>query len=191
MVNPAYFKKIKEEIESYDSKRDELIRDSNKIVQLSKKAIYSVHRNEIKEAERVVKEMKGIIEKIKKEISRNPKLDIGSFKIAVQEYVEALCYLSFVKQEEIPTHSKLGIDLEYYLLGLLDLAGELGRNAVKSAIEGNIEEVHRIRKFVKELYTELMQIDFRNSELRKNTDRVRHELQKLDTIVLDLKMKGN
>ena len=178
MVNPAYFKKIKEEIESYDSKRDELIRDSNKIVQLSKKAIYSVHRNEIKEAERVVKEMKGIIEKIKKEISRNPKLDIGSFKIAVQEYVEALCYLSFVKQEEIPTHSKLGIDLEYYLLGLLDLAGELGRNAVNSAIEGK-------------LYTELMQIDFRNSELRKNTDRVRHELQKLDTIVLDLKMKGN
>lgn len=193
IIDSKYFSKIKEEIESYDGKREEIVKDSNKIVKLSKTVIYSVHRNNIKEAQTVLDEMITLINKLNKEISKNPKLDVGAYKVAVQEYVEAICYFEYVKNNKLPKHSDIGleeIDIEYYLLGLCDLAGELSRNAMDSAIKEDIKSVNKVRDFVNSLYDELMLIDLRNSELRRKVDGIRYEVQKLNNLIFDLKMKG-
>jgi translin len=188
-INPEDFNKLKQEIENYDEKRDEVIRESNQVVKLSKKVIYSVHRKEFEEAQKSIEDMKSSLLKVQKEIDKNPKLDVGAFKVAVQEYVEAICYFEIIKNDKLPTQKDLEISAEYYLLGLTDLAGELGRNAMNSAIAEDTKSVEKIRNFVNSLHDELMQINFRNSELRKKADGIRYEVQKLDNLLFTLKMK--
>jgi len=193
LIDSAYFSKIKEEIENYDHKREEVVKDSNKIVKLSKNVIYSVHRNNLDSAQKVLDEMKSILERLNKEISNNSKLNVGAYKVAVQEYVEALCYLEYNKGNKLPTHEEIGlegVDVEYYLLGLCDLAGELSRNALNSAIDGDLDSVNKVRSFMNSLYEELMLIDFRNGELRKKVDGIRYEVQKLNNLVFDLNKKS-
>ncbi len=185
----SYFPTIKEEIEHFEKKREGLILITTKIVQLSKEIIYATHRKEFAHAEKKVKEARQLLAEVRSEVEQDAKLDIGAYKVAVQEYVESLCYLRFIRQEQLPTHQELTISAEYYLLGLCDLVGELSRAAMNAAINDDHALVERIRQFVYTFNDELMQINFRNGELRKKVDGVRYELQKLDTIVFQLKQK--
>jgi len=189
MVNKKDFDEMRNEIEKYDEKREELIKASRDIIKLSKQIIYSIHRNELAVAEKNVKIIKDNIKKMGDTVKKDPKLDIGSFKIAVQEYVEAVCYYYYIKSKKIPTKKELGIDAEYYLLGICDFTGELVRNAVNAGIKGDTKKVIEIKELVEELYDELMQFDFRNSELRKKVDQVKWDLKKMDDLVFSLKMK--
>jgi translin len=189
-VDSSYFETLRKEIEDYDSKREKLIRDSRDLVSLSKKIIYSVHRGEYKKAETEVKNIKKILSKVSKEVEKTSNLDIGAYKVGVQEYVEAVCYLEFMKKDKLSTHKDLGVSVDNYLLGVCDLVGELGRNSRDSGIKEDYDTVKRIREFVNDLYSELMQFNFRNGELRKKVDGIRHELQKIDNLVFSLKMKG-
>jgi len=183
------FEGMRKEIETYDEKREELIRQSRDIIKLSKQIIYAVHRKEMKNAEKDLEEIKKIVVKISEKVKKDPKLDIGSFKEGIQEYVEAAAYYYFEKENKIPKRTELNVDTEYYLLGLCDLTGELVRNAVNSGINDNTEKVIKIKEFVDELYDELMQFDLRNSELRRKVDAVKWDLKKLDDLVFGLKMR--
>ncbi|MBW3011644.1 hypothetical protein KY311_00510 [Candidatus Woesearchaeota archaeon] len=183
------FIEMRKEIEEYDEKREELIRQSRDIIKLSKQIIYAVHRKDFSSAEKDLNEIKSLAEKISSKVQKDPKLDIGSFKQAIQEYVEAAAYYHFEKTKKLPTKKELAVDAEYYLLGLCDLTGELVRNAVNSGINDDTQKVVEIKKFVDELYDELMQFDLRNSELRRKVDGVKWDLKKLDDLVFGLKLR--
>jgi translin len=189
MVNKKDFEEIRKELEEYDDKREELIKSTRDIIKLSKHIIYSIHRNELKIAEQNIKVIKDLISKLSSKVKKDPKLDIGSFKAAVQEYVEAVCYFHYVKNKKLLSHRELGVESEYYLLGVCDLTGELVRNAVNAGIKGETKSVIEIKDFVDEIYDELMQFDLRNSELRKKVDQVKWDLKKLDDLVFTLKVK--
>lgn len=182
------FKQLKIELESFDENRDKLILLSREIVKLSKEMIYATHRKDFKAAQSANKEITSLMEKLKKFTGKH--FASGSYKVAVQEYVEAVCYLGFVKTGTIPTYKELDLDPEYYLLGLCDLTGELTRNAVNSAIKDDFETSLQVHKFISELYAELMQFDFGNGELRKKFDGIKWELNKLEDLIFQLKIKG-
>ena len=112
----------------------------------------------------------------------------GPFKIAIQEFVEAACYHEFVKNKKIPSAKELNVDTEYYLLGLCDLTGELVRKAINSAINNDYDQALFIKKFVNDLYNELMLFEFRN-ELRRKFDSIKYDLKKLDDVALGIKLK--
>jgi predicted translin family RNA/ssDNA-binding protein len=189
MVNKKDFEEMRKEIEEYDEHREALIKETRDIIKLSKQIIYSIHRNELKIAEKNIDIIKKRINELAKKVKKDPKLDIGSFKAAVQEYVEAVCYYYYVKSKKLPTRKELNIGSEYYLLGICDLTGELVRNAVNSGIKGETNKAIDIKEFVEQIYDELMQFDFRNSELRKKVDQVKWDLKKLDDVVFSLKIK--
>ncbi|MBW2995071.1 hypothetical protein KY312_01860 [Candidatus Woesearchaeota archaeon] len=189
MVNKKDFQEMRNKIEKYDEKREELIKESRDVLKLSKQIVYSIHRNELVIAEKNVKVIKELTKKLADKVKKDPKLDIGSFKTAVQEFVEAVCYYYYVKSKKLPTHKELNVGSEYYLLGVCDLTGELVRNAVNAGIKSETKKVIEIKEFVEELYDELMQFDFRNSELRKKADQVKWDLKKLDDLVFSLKVK--
>ncbi|MBW3011154.1 hypothetical protein KY335_04110 [Candidatus Woesearchaeota archaeon] len=189
MINRAYFKEIKKEMEKYDAKREDLIKKSRDVIKFSKEIIYAIHRKDLKSAEESVKKIDKALSDMTKEVKKDPKLDIGSYRVAVQEYVEALCYFAFVKNKKLPTHKDLGVTSEYYLLGLCDLTGELVRKAINSAIKGDTKPAFEIKDFVEELYNELMLFDFRGGELRKKFDSIKYDLGKLDQLAFDITVK--
>src|SRR3990167_4318995 len=87
-----YFPQLKQEIEGFEKNRDELIALSNKIIQVSKEIIYATHRKEFSAAEQKVKDADKMLGRMRHAVEQDTKLDIGAYKVAVQEFVEALCY---------------------------------------------------------------------------------------------------
>ncbi len=190
MVNTAEFARLHKELAAFDDQRDVLIKKSRDVVSLSKQIIYAVHRNEVRSAEKLVKDIKASVRNLVSLTKKHPALYYtGALRIAEQEFVEAVAYYSFIAHHALPTAVDLGVDTENYLLGICDLFGELMRRATNSAIKENYQEVVAIRNFLSDLYDELMKFEFRNSELRKKFDGLKYELKKVEHLILELKLK--
>jgi translin len=187
MLDKKEFGKIRKEMEDFDLKRDSIIQESREVITLSKKIIYALHRNDISSASKYVKE----IEKKKKSLENiHVWLDTNINQAAFQEYVEALCYYHFIKDNRIPTKDSLKVDNENYLMGLCDLTGELVRKAVNEVIKKNFEQAFEIKELVEEIYGEFLEFNLRNGELRKKSDQIKWNLRKLEDVVFELKIKG-
>ncbi len=185
MIDKDEFSDMKGEMESSDSKREEIITLSRKIITVSKQLINSVQRSELKEAERLA-------EKIKKQVSQLPEenVGIGLQRVALQEYVEAMCFLGYARGKKLPSRKELGVGTEEYILGVCDLTGEVVRLAVNSVIKGDNAKAMEIKDFVAEIYGELIKFDFRNGDMRRKFDSIKWHLNKLEDLALEIKLKG-
>lgn len=190
MIDKKDLEKIKKDIDSYEQQRDKVIRTSRDVVKLSKKVIYAMHRNDLKAAGAAVKDMKAKLKSMTAATKHPRLLSSGSYKVAVQEFVEALCFYELMKNRRIPKNSTLKLDPEFYLMGLIDLTGELVRKAINSAIKGDYRTSVRLKDLVSDLYDELLLFDFAGGELRKKFDSVKYDLKKLDDLVLSLKLSS-
>ena len=179
------FKDIRTELKKFENERENVIAVSREVIKLSKLIIYSIHRKDIKNAEGLIKEIKGTVKKID-----NKHYDTKIDCVAFQEYVEALCYYEFVKKGRIPGYKELGVDVEHYLLGLCDLTGELGRKAVNDIINKDYKNVLKIREIVSNIYFGFLSLDLRNNELRVKADSIKYNLKKIEDLILELKLKG-
>lgn len=187
MLNKKEFAKIRKDMEKADKVREEIIKLSRDIINVSKRIIYGIHRGNLNEASRYVKE----IENKKSRLDKiNKPVDVNINKIAYQEYAEALCYYGFVKNKKIPTKSDLKIATEDYLMGLCDLTGEVGRKAVNDIIKKKFKDALLVKKLVEEIYGEFLKFNLRNNELRKKSDSIKWNLKKIEDVIFDAKVKG-
>lgn len=185
MVN---FIKRRKEIQAYDTQREKLIKQSRDVLKLSKQVIYAVHRDEIQEAGKLIQQIQTEKKKLDQIARHNRKMGCeGSYKVAIQEYVEALLYYNFVKNGKL---IDLNVATEHFVLGLADLPGELVRKAVFLAGKGQVDKVIKIKEEVDMIYGELLKFNFRDNETRRKVDAVKYDLRKLEDLVLDLKLKG-
>ena len=187
MLNKTEFKKLREELHRLDIKREEIIQTSREIINLSKQIIYATQRNELKSADSAIKIIKEKIKKLKK---LNIITDTNINSVAFQEYVEAICFYEFVKNNKIPTKSSLGVNSGDYLSGLCDLTGELVRKAIYNVIHKKFDEASKIKELVHDIYGEFLKLHLRNSELRKKSDAIKWNLKKLEEVMYDISMKG-
>jgi len=177
---------LKKELEKYNEKREEVIKSSRKVIQLSKLAIFEMHRD--KKAADKVHAMENEMRRLRKLVNKSQKLKYtGMYKVAEQEYVEALAYEEYRKSGTIPTCVELDCDPDYYLLGVCDFSGELVRTATQFAIDGNIPAVEVIKEFVAGIHGQLLQLNL-GGELRKKADMVRWALNKLEDLVSQTKL---
>ena len=181
MLNKTEFNDIRKDLIKFDENREKVISSSRDIIKLSKLIIYGLNRGD--NIDKLIKEIESKISKLSLQSH-----DTGIHSVALQEYVEAKCYYSFVKSKKILTRKELNVNSEEYLLGLCDLTGELVRKAVNEAIRGNVKGVVEIKDFVEELYGEFLKFDLRNGELRKKSDSIRWNLNKLQDLVLKIKV---
>jgi len=189
MINKADFKKIKEKLDKYDKKREEVIKKSRDVLKASKQLIYSIHRGNMAEAKKMVVSVK----KDKKDLDRiASSIDRlfyeGSYRQAMQEYAEALCYYGFIVEKKVPSINSLKISSEDYLMGISDLTGEVTRRAVTIANK-KPKEVSKIKKFVEEVFGEFLKFNLRNGELRKKSDSIKWNLKKLEDLEYDIGKK--
>jgi len=183
MIDKKQFEKIRDELKRLDDSREDVIQKSREIIRLSKSVISSVHRGQAD---------KKLIEKMKADVKKLPREnnETNMNYVALQEYVEAICFYEFMENGKIPTYSELKVDVQSYLLGLCDLTGELMRKSVNSVINKDYKTALRIRDFVIDLYDEVLKFDLRNGELRKKTDEIKWNLKKIEDVAYDIKIKG-
>ena len=185
MVN---FAKLQKSIQDYDSQRELLIKKSRDVLKLSKQVIYAIHRDELKQASLLLKKIESERKQLNSIAKHSPKLVFeGSYKVAIQEYVEAVLYYNFVKIGKL---IDLPVLADHYILGLADLPGELVRKAVFLAGKGEVAKVVKIKDQVDNIYGEMLKFDFRDNEIRRKVDGIKYDLRKLEDLVLDLKLKG-
>ena len=187
MINKSEFGRIRQEMHKIDLKREEVIQASREIITLSKQIIYAAQRNDLEEAKDSIKKIKDKVKKLKK-ININADTNINS--VAFQEYVEAISFYEFVKNNKIPTKKELGVSAEDYLSGLCDLTGELVRKAIYDVIHKKFDEAEKIKNLVNDIYGEFLKLHLRNGELRKKSDSIKWNLKKLEEVMYDISMKG-
>lgn len=190
MMDKTDFEDMKKEMEDFDNKREILIKNSRDVLKLSKKIIYALHRSDVKAANTHVESIKSELLKLKNMASENCELsNIGAYRVAVQEYVEALCYHSYFVNKKIPTRKDLDVGTKSYLAGICDLSGELVRKAINDAIKGETASALEIKELVETLYGELLNFDFRGGDLRKKFDSIKYDLKRLEDLALSIKLK--
>ncbi|XP_018333424.1 translin [Agrilus planipennis] len=82
------------------------------------------------------------------------------------------------------------LDLEDYLIGLLQLASELSRFAVNAVTKGDYNRPLQISKFVTELNAGFRLLNMKNDSLRKRFDALKYDVKKIEEVVYDLSIRG-
>jgi len=189
-IDTQAFVGMRKELRVFDQRREDIIKQSRDVLKNSKRAIFALHRKDKKEAASLLAQAEKVLKALRAIIKKDSHLaSVGAFGEGLQEYVEAKAYQAIVHQKPIPTAKQLEVDTDNYLMGLCDVSGELVRRAINAAIEGDDATATSCKEVVATLYAELLQFDFRNSPLRRKFDSVKYDLQKLEDVMFQLKLK--
>ena len=183
------FQKLNQEFKNYEKTRNIILDKSREIIKKSKQIIYTVHRSNIPEAKKLIKNVEIELLTLNKKFNVNKLISYNLYKGSLQEYVEARTFLDFILIGKISTSSKLKINYHDYLCGLADLTGELGRYAVMSATKNDFKKVIEIKEFVDYILGKFLKFDFSNGELRKKYDAIKWNLNKIEGIVYDYSLR--
>lgn len=188
-IDKKYISKIKRDLLSYANKRREIIKLSGDALHAAKKAIFAMHRDELKSAKKKIDHSKKLIKDIQRRFGKDRRaLKEGAYKAAVEELVEALLLYHFLTDRAIPELKQLKIDAELYVAGLSDVPGELHRYAIKAATEGNVELVKKCAAASQEIIGSLIDFDL-TSYLRNKFDQAKSAVRKIEHIVYEISLK--
>lgn len=82
------------------------------------------------------------------------------------------------------------LDLEDYLMGLLQLSSEMSRFAVNSVTCGDYSRPIHISRFIAELNAGFRLLNLKNDSLRKRFDALKYDVKKIEEVVYDLTIRG-
>ncbi|XP_062550065.1 translin [Armigeres subalbatus] len=82
------------------------------------------------------------------------------------------------------------LDIEDYLMGILQMASELSRYAVNSVTLGDYDRPLAISKFVADLNSGFRLLNLKNDGLRKRFDALKYDVKKIEEIVYDISIRG-
>jgi len=189
MLQKKYIQQLKQDLLNYALIRREVIKQSDDALHHAKRAIFALHRDNVKEAEEKLKEsltlLKGIHTKYKKDVR---VFDEGAYKAGVEEYVEATLLYQFLVTSSIGDIKTIPISAESYVGGLCDVPGELYRYAIKSATEGNLNRVKECAKMAEEIVGELIEFNL-TSYLRTKFDQAKSAVHKLEEVVYEVSLR--
>lgn len=189
IINKTYMNKLRTELHGYALIRREVIRETGDALHHAKRAIFSLHRDDQKEAEMKLGEAEVIFKKLHAKYKNDVKTkDEGSYRAAVEEYVEAVLFYQFITTGKIGEVKTFEIEPEVYLAGLCDVPGELYRYAIKAATNKDIKKVKQCADAAGEIIGELIEFNL-TSYLRTKFDQAKQAVQKLEYIVYEASLK--
>ena len=179
MINKKFIQELKKEFDAHAGETRQIISLANAVLHDAKKAIFSLHRDDITGAAATLKEIEEILINLEKKFSFSRLQEEGSYRAAAEEYVEAKMFFLVTTGKKIDKIKEIKLDYESCLGGLSDLIGELARQAIKMATAGKIEEVKKIHKIADDIMAELIEFDMR-SYLRTKYDQAKGHLRKIE-----------
>lgn len=162
--------------------REQGLRISRQVIQLSANAIRAVHRGEFERAQKLIAEGKTHLEESITILETNPEIyHAGFLADARKEFSEANITLALLSGGSLPQPEDIGVDVGAYLKGLGDAAGEMRRYILDSLRKDDWSRCEEIMEVMDEVYGLLVTIDFPEgvtSGLRHTTDMVRGTLER-------------
>ena len=144
--------KISKTLEQVQDDREFLLKNTREIVILCSQSIIASHSEDDKNAKAHLKRAGNLLTKYRKKTTRDL---VQYLVIPEQEYVEAACLISVLEKKPIPSHKKLNVMPESYVLGLLDCVGELKRVIFDKIRTDQIKEASRVFDIMENLYLHL------------------------------------
>jgi len=188
MINKKFIQQLKKDFDEHAGETRQIISLANAVLHDAKKAIFSLHRDDIAGAAKTLAEVEEILKNLEKKFSCPRLTQEGSYKAAVEEYTEAKMFFLVMTGEKIDKIKEVKLDYESYIGGLSDLIGELVRLAIKMATVGKMEEVKKIHKIADEVMAELIEFDMR-SYLRTKYDQAKGHLRKIEQINYEVNLR--
>ncbi len=162
--------------------REQGLRISRQVIQLSANAIRAVHRGEFERAQKLIAEGKTHLEESIPILETNPEIyHAGFLADARKEFSEANITLALLSGGSLPQPEDIGVDVGAYLKGLGDAAGEMRRYILDSLRKDDWGRCEEIMEVMDELYGLLVTIDFPEGVtggLRHTNDMVRGTLER-------------
>lgn len=190
MINKNFFAKIKKDLEAHQKERNEIIGKSRQILQLSKTAIFALHRQDKKQAIESLKQAEKLLKELNVSYNKNNRLRFeGSYKAALEEYVEAKTFAAVMEGQDLDQLPVESIGPEEYLNGLADLSGELVRQAVLQATAGNYQILEKYKLFCDEIVAFMLTL-YLSGISRQKFDEAKRNLKRLEQIIYEVKLRG-
>jgi translin len=162
-----------------------LVRD---IIRESAQAITMLHNNKEKEASKKIDFAQNMVKTLNKfdaEFSYNTKQ-------AYQEYAEAKIFFEIKKKGVLPTYKSVGVDQESYLMGLMDVMGELKREILESLRENKVKEAEKYFDKMRMIFDGTRSIRFAEAVLngfRRKQDVARIQIESAGSEILSFKKR--
>jgi predicted translin family RNA/ssDNA-binding protein len=188
MINKKFIATLRDDYIQKNNERRQIISRSNIILNNAKKAIFAIHRADLKLAEERLSENEDIIKKIKNDFGESRAIEEGAFMAGLEEYAEAKLFFNFIKTGKIDKIKEVKIPLESYLGGLCDLTGELIRLATNKAIEKKFSEIGEIKNIINEVLNELIDFDITGYH-RTKYDQARTNLKKIEQMDYEINLR--
>ncbi len=173
---------IRGELDALDEARDEaqvILRDLHK---LSSEAVYEIHRGDLEAAREKLDKAAELVSKLHDLLGDFPELlRTGFAENHLQEYAEAEILYRIVKERRVPTPDEINVSPRAYLLGLLDVVGELRRIVVDALREGELDRAEEFLGIMEEIYSLTMTFDYPRAvvpNLKRKQDVARSLLEK-------------
>lgn len=167
---------IENRLVKMERSKDTVMNLSREIIRNAGKAITLMHARDMAGASRFLSAMKAQ----KAELAKAEKgFEYFSLQ-AHQEYAEAFLLYWILKNGRIPSSSQVGEKGQAYLLGLMDLVGELKREAFESMRKGRLKEAKHYYDLMLEIYDSTLHIRFASSilpDFRRKQDSARIQLE--------------
>ena len=191
MLDKKYIGTLRTSLHKYASVRREVIKHSGDVLHHAKRAIFALHRDNKSEAmEKLALAENGLLDLIKT-YKKEPKIwQEGSFKAALEEYVEAQLFFQFVKGKNLGKLKTVDIPHDVYLAGICDVPGELYRYAIKAATARDTKTVEQCTILAQDIIGELIECNL-TSYLRTKFDQAKKAVQKLEIIQYELALRDN
>jgi translin len=167
-------------------RKDTVLALSRDIVRIAGKGITLMHARKLGEAVRCVAQLEKLVKKLKK---AEGGLEYYSMQ-AHQEYVEARAFYTVVKERRLLRFSEAHVNEVPYLLGMMDLVGELKREIIEAIREKEMGDANLYYQFMKEIYDSTRAMRFANSvvpEFRRKQDSARIQLENAASELLSAK----
>ncbi|MFX1236942.1 MAG: translin family protein [Promethearchaeota archaeon] len=175
------FSRITRKLDEVDQTREEILKLSRQMVRDCSVAIKSIHRKDFEAYGELITIIKEKHENLLNLVQKNPAFFSNYVKTPEQEYVEAICLFSIIKNEEVPGPEECNISEVNYLLGLADVIGELRRYILDKIRVGDIENIENILNVMEDIYTYLFALDYPKGitqDLRRKTDIARNLIER-------------
>lgn len=152
--------RIQAELKGREEIREEVRRDMQRATRLSKQSILFAHQERFSDAKELLKEASELFAKLEKVSENHPDLAYaGMVDAAYQEYAEAHAFLALVRQKRFPDPRKLKVPSIPYVLGLMDVIGELRRKSLDSLRKGDVKTAETCLEIMEQVYVEITAMD--------------------------------
>jgi translin len=175
--------RIRGHLSEKDAAREICLKTCREIIRLSSTSIRATHRQNKKEALKLIDSASTLVHQIKRDFKQKHSdlLSANYVHDSFKEYAEASITYSIIFNRVIPDPDELGVAYPAYLNGLAESVGELRRYVLDGLRTGQYSAAEDLLEIMDHIYSILVTMDFPDAityGLRRNTDSTRGIIEK-------------